>query len=314
MKLIWTTVLGPLLAASVVPAWAQEVDCSTFPIGGVIRARAIERSPHVSTDPSLSSQPIFLERGGTANAYVTLLSRLSEDSPTGIQGFVVGVAVEGNATVLDASFEGTAGDDVPEGISSPPLLGGAEVIEPGVNSQGEGAVASLVFSFSDPVWLPRESAADVLRITLAAPDSEEPQGGIVFRDGLVGSGQPVLNEFSVAGETQHAGPPEDPLRCLAGTTIRRPLFRRGDADQNGRVELTDGVHIHRHLFVGDPPRLECRDAADVDDDGRINLTDGIRVFLFLFRGGVEPPPPFGECGEDPTPDDAVTCANFGPCQ
>ena len=89
-------------------------------------------------------------------------------------------------------------------------------------------------------------------------------------------------------------------------------FRRGDADGNGILQLTDGIRILGTLFLGqDLP--SCLDAADTDDSGQIQLTDGIIVFQFLFLGGAVPanPGPFA-CGSDPT-DDAIDCEAYEGC-
>ena len=95
-----------------------------------------------------------------------------------------------------------------------------------------------------------------------------------------------------------------------------PLLVRGDADDNGAVQLTDGIFILNFLFLGgsDPT---CDDAADADDSGAIQLTDGIFILNFLFLGGADTPPPGGfACGPDP--DEAGSpldsgCENYSSC-
>jgi hypothetical protein len=94
----------------------------------------------------------------------------------------------------------------------------------------------------------------------------------------------------------------------------QPLFRRGDADTSGVLELTDGVFVLNFLFAGGD-RPPCRDAADTDDTGLIELTDGVFLLTWMFLGGPEPPPPGPhDCGADPTADALVNdeCA-FPPC-
>ena len=92
---------------------------------------------------------------------------------------------------------------------------------------------------------------------------------------------------------------------------RSPQFHRGDANANGRLDLTDAVAILGFLFSGSeaPP---CLESADVDDDGTVGLTDPLGVLNFLFLNGRRPAAPFGACGSDPTPDD-LGCAAFAPC-
>lgn len=88
-------------------------------------------------------------------------------------------------------------------------------------------------------------------------------------------------------------------------------FRRGDADDNGAVNITDAEFILNYLFWGGE-EPGCLDAADANDDGRVDMTDPIYLLDFLFRGGPAPPPPFERCGTDPTAD-TVTCNEFAHC-
>jgi hypothetical protein len=93
-----------------------------------------------------------------------------------------------------------------------------------------------------------------------------------------------------------------------------PRFVRGDADVNGRVEITDAIRTLNFLFLG-TGELPCRDAADADDNGRLEITDAIRLLNYLFLGtGVIPPPAPSrpsylpsDCGADPTADALLPC-------
>ncbi len=92
--------------------------------------------------------------------------------------------------------------------------------------------------------------------------------------------------------------------------LRAPpgVFRRGNAAEDGRVDLTDSVRVLGFLFLGDP-RIACPDAADATDDGTIDITDPIYTLNYLFLAGEPPPAPGTEvCGPDPTADD------LGPCE
>ena len=96
-------------------------------------------------------------------------------------------------------------------------------------------------------------------------------------------------------------------------------FHRGDADDNGQLQLTDAIRILGVLFLGQG-EITCNDAADADDNGSLQLTDAIRVLgvLFLGQGEVpDPGPPFtGTCGPDPTPDAGggdLGCASYTHC-
>jgi hypothetical protein len=84
-------------------------------------------------------------------------------------------------------------------------------------------------------------------------------------------------------------------------------FVRGDADGDGRIEISDPILILGRLFLGAPP-VSCEDAADANDDGELNLTDPIAILDRLFLGGAPFPPPGPEaCGADPTADPLPQC-------
>ncbi len=83
---------------------------------------------------------------------------------------------------------------------------------------------------------------------------------------------------------------------------REKTFRRGDADSNASVELTDPVLLLNYLFLaGTAPT--CFDAADADDNGLLDLTDAVYNLNYQFLGGSDPPSPGPVlCGPDATAD------------
>lgn len=77
----------------------------------------------------------------------------------------------------------------------------------------------------------------------------------------------------------------------------------GDCNQDGRLDISDGICFLNFLFLGGGP-LPCGDGTvdepgnvvlmDVNGDSRLDLSDGVRIFNHLFLGG--PPPVLGrEC-------------------
>jgi len=56
----------------------------------------------------------------------------------------------------------------------------------------------------------------------------------------------------------------------------------------------------------------CYDAADADDNGRLELTDAIYALTYLFLGGPSPPEPFTACGKDVT-ESELDCDGFAAC-
>ncbi len=88
-------------------------------------------------------------------------------------------------------------------------------------------------------------------------------------------------------------------------------FRRGDADTDGALRITDAIFTLLFLFLdGAAPR--CPDAADTNDTGGLNLTDPIYLLNYLYIGGPAPPfPGAGACGIDPTYDRLRACTYEG---
>ena len=90
----------------------------------------------------------------------------------------------------------------------------------------------------------------------------------------------------------------------------QPDFQRGDSNDDGAIDTTDVFGLLQYLF-STGPAPSCQKAADANDDGRVNLSDALSTALHLFQGKVIPPP-FDDCGLDPT-EDALSCDGFGEC-
>ena len=74
-----------------------------------------------------------------------------------------------------------------------------------------------------------------------------------------------------------------PASAFVSTIMPRGAFLRGDANRDGRVNLSDAVATLNYLFLGGA-RLPCDDAADADDDGALRITDPILTLNYLFLG------------------------------
>jgi hypothetical protein len=117
-----------------------------------------------------------------------------------------------------------------------------------------------------------------------------------FQDGSVLPLEPAPGEIEVLHPFIVLRPSGPPL----------PEFLRGDANDDGEVNLSDAIAIFNDLFLGVAARASCRKALDANDDGDANISDGIFVLNFLFIGGREIPAPYPGPGADPTPD-ALPC-------
>lgn len=137
-------------------------------------------------------------------------------------------------------------------------------------------------------------AGSVSFVEIAEP-IEEPDrpGRVLYLDGsfaTLASPRVSCYEKAPAGQLQGCG-----------------RFRRGDADSNGKVDLTDAVFTLLYLFQGGQAPA-CLDAADFNDDADVEITDPILILNFLFLGvDLSAPPGPYRCGEDLLPDAFPTC-------
>lgn len=91
----------------------------------------------------------------------------------------------------------------------------------------------------------------------------------------------------------------------------RKLHIRGDANDDGGVNIADAIDILSKLF-GVGGSFPCDNAADGNNDGSINIGDGVFIVATLFTPGAPPiPPPFPNCGVDGEHD--LTCNTFNSC-
>jgi hypothetical protein len=90
-------------------------------------------------------------------------------------------------------------------------------------------------------------------------------------------------------------------------------FRRGDANGDGKSDISDPINILGCLFLG-TECLDCADTQDTNDDGLVNIGDAIFLLVWRFGNGSPPWPPFPECGSDPTVDQLGECENLVRCR
>ena len=135
--------------------------------------------------------------------------------------------------------------------------------------------------------------------------------------------RPPLKDFKGNSSTDFEGDPAyddpgtentgggDPEFRDIGADEFLPIFVRADANADGTVDIADAIFLLANLFGGGPSPI-CMDSGDTNDDGNIDIADAIYILAFLFGGGPVPPPPFPDCGFDPTAD-TLGCLSFPPC-
>ena len=109
-----------------------------------------------------------------------------------------------------------------------------------------------------------------------------------------------------------------PLGRVIQQEIKKPLADHllfGDLITGGhvKVDIADAATMLEQQFQDFP--VPCEDACDANDDGKINLADAVHLLNYLFDGGPVPPDPSpsliavpADQGPDPTDDD-LDCEN-----
>jgi hypothetical protein len=78
-------------------------------------------------------------------------------------------------------------------------------------------------------------------------------------------------------------------QASAGIGDEIEILKRGDANNDNVVDLSDAVFIANYLEGG--PRPPCKNQADADDNGSILSTDSTYLLNWLYSGGPAPPDP-----------------------
>ncbi|MHC4629806.1 MAG: DUF7901 domain-containing protein [Planctomycetota bacterium] len=217
----------------------------------------------------------------------------------------------------NALGDDTDGNNDEDGVSIPPLIPG----QPGditlEVSGGAGIVQAWIDFNADGSWQASEQIYDgFLLVGTHIISFLVPDGAVV--------GQTFARfRISRQGGLGPEGPAQDgevedhrvsigyACQPLSGPTSADQQFIRGDANQDYQVDETDAYFIMDYLFVGGPSP-ECMDAADADDSGTVDRADVTLILNYKFLGTAPPPPPFPDCGPDPT-DDSLTCDKYDLC-
>ncbi|HNS00428.1 MAG TPA: IPT/TIG domain-containing protein [Planctomycetota bacterium] len=121
----------------------------------------------------------------------------------------------------------------------------------------------------------------------------------------------LLHAGAISGTTPPgtAGPADVTVATPFGTTTAAgaftytsaaPRFRRGDCNNDTRVDVGDPVTLLGYLFA-DKPEPACLEACNGNDDDRLDIADAVAILAYLFSGTGSLPAPSAVCGEDPTP-------------
>jgi len=243
-----------------------------------------------------------------------------------VQGWQYGVlldpdeveAIEGRPGVDSAALNGGQGPDFTS----------YEFAAPGGNGTLQGVTVGVVVELSGPgtevllVGVNETKHLDTI-VLRSAVDIVDPEPGRTTQASFtneLGTPEPIDSIIVVAGRgvepdiTDTKG-----INLLPTGGGDDPRFIRGDANNDARLNISDGIWIINMLFYG-REETECEPAADANGEGGINISDSMYIFNYQLQlgassGNLNPPPPepFPNCGtaDDATPencpDGSTTC-------
>jgi hypothetical protein len=250
----------------------QGVESTVLPDGFIYRAHAI-RIAAAEAAPGQTSAPVSL--------LVTSPAALSSVS----LGFLFDETL---MTIADITVEGTPAAD-------------AEIVTSDIDNAAGVATFNVVMRLGEATPALPAGEDVLLGNILADIASGAPPGARIALDIEDGIGSPPVElAFTEAGSSGQIRP----LAIDGEMLVTEPAFLRGDANDDGFVDISDPITILNALFVGADSN-PCADANDANDDGTVDISDGISLLLFLFQGTASIRPPYPDPGIDPTPDELV---------
>lgn len=89
-----------------------------------------------------------------------------------------------------------------------------------------------------------------------------------------------------------------PVAECASFEVVLPIFKRGDTNASGAIDLADPIYLLSYLFVSGPS--VCESAMDSNSDGALDLADALYLLLYINGLGPVPAAPFEICESAPS--------------
>ena len=224
-------------------------------------------------------------------ARIQEIEGVANSFPTDTQGFSMGMEFD-DAAVDVVSVEATGALADINGGTGPGFFSASFPV------QTTGITLGCLYNLTGGVFLSFEDTTSVVKVTLdTLPgylDGSEGQSIRMEWNNNFGL-PPIENEVVVTGTDFEA-------ELVNLDIIFVPVFDlivdyiRGDCNDDGLTDISDGVFLLNALFDGGPEGT-CFSACDINSDGLNDQSDAIFMFNYQFLEGPPPPSPFPLCGK-----------------
>ncbi len=221
----------------------------------------------------------------------------SNTDGAGIQGWSFGVECRGDISIDDISDVGSAAAPVADGGLYDSGFNKTRLSPPENNDDGRrGAVSAVVLCFGCDNALEPVGTEAMIGMDISGTGTGELQ----FASGLIGEGQPVDNVLTVLGTSvpvcnwdENGSGPTLTIEFREPEGVG-PMVR-GDANDDGKVNIADPIWIINELFR-QGPATGCEASADANADDAVDLGDAMYIINYRFLAGPAPSAPFPDCG------------------
>jgi hypothetical protein len=223
------------------------------------------------------------------------------------KGIALGFSLGIKQTAAALAFDGSLGSPVVELIVTKD--DGKEVSGDGLKGNGANGIAGT------GAISKIEKGAAIAAITgdfFGARILSAAQGGPGATVGYVADATGNNKSIPPVVDGASCGPNNEVLLLEISGEIPPAKFSRGDANGDGRINVTDGVIMAQNIFANKLVAFDCKDMLDANDDGALNTADPMYLLTYIFSQGPAPAAPFKACAADPT-NDALQCAQAN-CQ
>ena len=306
--------------SGVVPAVAEPVTVTVQ--CGVVR-------PPLNITYKLASDKASIAANQADAAVIDVIIENTTDGgdPVGAQAWEFAIAIDGGALAV-AEF-------VP-GSDAAALNGGdgpAFVVTDPLDADGDGTVDHLIgggvvdFSKAQDQVLtlatgaPQKVGQVTVNSAIAIPAGDPSQSTSLAYETLEGNKKTSTIENILTIDNLSVTPALEglDLELTPGGVPPAGAFIRGDANDDTRVDISDGVWIIQALFYNGA-RKACAAAEDANDDGTTDIADSMYIFNWRLQPGAtagnlfpQPGAPFPACGRVANMDPARCPAGSTAC-